>query len=170
MQEYRFKAFTSPARYGVQVANSAIAAANGSRRPVAAVSAGGLFGSGGLRWAQSKSAIENLPWAYYQEMDYSPSRDSDGKPLIGPRDAAFASWGFAVCSLLLAWMEWVNPTQQPFTGKFAWLFSLSVEFLGSRGPFVALCGFTLLLFAFGILSWLGSKRVARSEAGNLPLR
>ena len=90
--------------------------------------------------------------------------------MIGLRDAAFASWGFAVCSLLLAWTEWVNPTQQPFTGKFAWLFALSVEFLGSRGPFVALCGFALLLFAFGILSWLGSKRVVRTGTDNLPFR
>ena len=80
-----------------------------------------------------------------------PEHDHWRKPFTA-KEKAFAWCGLSVLLAVLGAFEWLSPSQNPFSGKWAWLFTWAYA-LGPRGP--ALVYFTLAgsLIVTAVRAW-----------------
>lgn len=67
---------------------------------------------------------------------------------FSPRQRGWASAGIGLCTVLLAWLEYRQPSSLPFTGKWAWAKELMYTHLGPNGVAVGtgLIGLFLVLW------------------------
>lgn len=78
---------------------------------------------------------------------------------FGRRERALVIVGLGLCGAVLAWLEYVQPSAMPFTGKWGWAKELMHTYLGLHGVAI---GTGLIAFLFVL--W-GGYDLATSDRG-----
>lgn len=83
------------------------------------------------------------------------------KPFSNKKMTA-ALWGLGACFFMLGLLEWFNPSQVPFSGRWSWLKAIAFNAMGHRGPAILYMGLGVILVVAGFFKWSayrGQKRV-----------
>lgn len=91
----------------------------------------------------------------------SADNDLVNKHLQRPFSAKERGWvevGLGMCAGLLAWLEYLQPSVGPFTGRWGWLKEFMYAHLGSHGVAVGFGLIGLMLTLWGTYEVVTSRR------------
>lgn len=78
---------------------------------------------------------------------------SHWKTPFTPKEKATAWLGLGACVVLLGVMEWTNPSNPPFTGRWSWLKAAAHDALGIHGVAILWLAIGVLFVVGGVLQW-----------------
>lgn len=73
------------------------------------------------------------------------------------KEIAVAWWGLGACFVVFGLLEWFDPSQAPFSGRWSWIKTLAFNAMGPRGPALLHMSFGAILIAAGTLKWSASQ-------------
>ncbi len=77
---------------------------------------------------------------------------------LGAAQRGWALFGLGFCGVVLAWLEYRQPSARPFTGRWGWAQELMFTYLGAHGVAVGTGLVGLLLILSGVCIVVTSRR------------
>ena len=97
-------------------------------------------------------------WRGQPDHDHWKTRFTSGEKAVG--------WlGVGTMCMLLAFSDWQNPPQPPFTGKWRWLYSWIHSVFGPHGRAGLYLVVGLLLFVVAVVYWQQHRKQSALSGG-----